>query len=124
MRLICSKLIFPIAVMLTSISSREQMKHAYNGSYKGAYLQQVAFPIGGIGAGMFCLEGTGAISHMSVRNNPEMFNEPAMFAAISIRQLPGSATVLEGPVPAWKKFGQRESGVGTPGMTWGLPRFR
>lgn len=98
--------------------------HAYNGVYKGAYLQQVAFPIGGIGAGMFCLEGTGAISHMSVRNNPEMFNEPAMFAAISIKQLPGSARVLEGPIPAWKKFGQRESGFGTPGMTWGLPRFR
>ncbi|MDO6430883.1 GH116 family glycosyl hydrolase [Flavitalea sp. BT771] len=98
--------------------------HIFNGTYKGANLQQVAFPIGGIGAGMFCLEGTGAISHMSVRNNPEMFNEPAMFAAISIRQLPGSARVLEGPVPAWKKFGQRESGLGTPGMTWGLPRFR
>jgi len=98
--------------------------HTFNGVYKGSCLQQVAFPIGGIGAGMFCLEGTGAISHMSVRNNPEMFNEPAMFAAISIRQLPGSARVLEGPVPAWKKFGQRESGLGTPGMTWGLPRFR
>jgi len=96
----------------------------YNGVYRGASLQQVAFPIGGIGAGMFCLEGTGAISHLSVRNNPEIFNEPAVFAAISIKQLPGSARVLEGPVPAWKKFGQRDAGFGAPGTTWGLPRFR
>jgi len=104
--------------------SYAQKGHVFNGVYKGAYLQQVAFPIGGIGAGMFCLEGTGAISHLSVRNNPEMFNEPAAFAAISIKQLPGSARVLEGPVPAWKKFGQRDAGFGAPGTTWGLPRFR
>ncbi|HVW60686.1 MAG TPA: GH116 family glycosyl-hydrolase, partial [Puia sp.] len=102
----------------------KQSGHTFNGVYKGACLQQVAFPIGGIGTGMFCLEGTGAISHMSVRNSPDMFNEPAMFAAISIKQLPGSARVLEGPVPAWKKFGQRDAGFGTPGMTWGLPRFK
>ena len=97
--------------------------HTYDGVYTGANLQQVAFPIGGIGAGMFCLEGTGAISHLSVRNVPEIFNEPAMFASLSIKQLPGSARVLEGPVPNWKKFGQHESGLGTPGATYGLPRF-
>jgi uncharacterized protein (DUF608 family) len=97
---------------------------AYNTAYSGDYLQRVAFPVGGIGAGMFCLEGTGAISHMSVRNNPEIFNEPAMFAAIGIKGLPNSARVLEGPVPAWKKFGQRDAGLGgTGGATWGLPRF-
>ena len=48
----------------------------YNGPYAGANLNRVAFPIGGIGAGMFCLEGTGAISHMSVRNRMEVFHEP------------------------------------------------
>ncbi|WP_217452049.1 hypothetical protein [Mucilaginibacter humi] len=60
-------------------------KRKYNAPYTGKYNNRVAFPIGGIGAGMFCLEGTGAISHMSVRHNPEMFHEPAMFAAISIK---------------------------------------
>jgi len=58
--------------------------HEYNGYYYGEHLSRVAFPIGGIGAGMFCIEGTGAISHMSVRNRPEVFNEPCMFAAISV----------------------------------------
>lgn len=95
----------------------------FNDSYKGKYNNRVAFPIGGIGAGMFCLEGTGAISHLSIRHNPEMFYEPAMFAAISIKD--GGARVLEGPVPDWKKFGQRDAGLGgTGGATWGLPRFK
>ncbi|MBO9154686.1 GH116 family glycosyl hydrolase [Chitinophaga sp. GCM10012297] len=96
----------------------------FNGSYKGKYINRVAFPIGGIGAGMFCIEGTGAISHMSVRHNPEMFFEPAMFAAISIKGMPDGARVLEQQVPGWKKFGQRDAGLGgTGGATWGLPRF-
>ncbi len=33
----------------------------YNGSYAGPYLNRLAFPIGGIGAGMICLEGTSAV---------------------------------------------------------------
>jgi len=31
------------------------------------YLNQVAFPMGGIGAGMICLEGTGALTKFSLR---------------------------------------------------------
>ena len=80
-------------------------KHAYNESYTGEYLNRVAFPIGGIGAGMFCLEGTGAISHMSVRHKPDMFNEPMLFAAIYIKGKNNGAKIVEGPVPDWKKFG-------------------
>lgn len=96
----------------------------FNEAYEGKYINRVAFPIGGIGAGMFCLEGTGAISHMSIRHNPEMFFEPAMFAAISIKGMPGGAKVLEQIIPDWKKFGQRDAGLGgTGGATWGLPRF-
>src|SRR3984957_1460935 len=91
--------------------------HKFNKAYRGRYVEHIAFPIGGMGAGMFCLEGTGAISHMSIRNNPELFNEPLMFAAISIKDRPGSARVLEGPVPDWKKFGQRGSGGGAGGAT-------
>src|SRR6476659_786874 len=57
----------------------------YNEDYTGAYLNRIAFPIGGMGAGMFCMEGTGAISHMSTRNKPAIFNTPAVFADISIK---------------------------------------
>jgi transposase len=43
-------------------------EHRYNGPYTGANLDHVAFPMGGIGAGMICLEGTGMLSHYSLRN--------------------------------------------------------
>lgn len=116
-----------IIVFLNSCSAgNEKIKssgHEYNGSYSGEYLARIAFPIGGIGAGMFCLEGTGAISHMSVRNRPEMFNEPCMFAAISVKGLENGTKILEGQVPAWKHFGQPGSGNGSSGASYGLPRF-
>ncbi len=95
----------------------------YNNYYVGANLNRIAFPIGGIGAGMFCLEGTGAISHMSVRNRPEIFNEPCMFAAISLKGIKNGAKVLEGQVQDWKKFGSPNTGNGSSGTSWGLPRF-
>jgi len=101
-----------------------QAQHAFNGSYGKANNQHIAFPIGGMGAGMFCLEGTGAISHMSICNRPDLDNEPLLFAAISVREFPENARVLEGPVPDWKKFGQRDAGAtGDGGTSYGLPRF-
>lgn len=99
-------------------------KHDIKKPYKGDFLNRVAFPIGGIGAGMFCLEGTGAISNMSVRNNPDVYHEPGMFAAISLKDVKDGALVLEGPVPEWKKFGQGYSALGgNKKPAWGLPRF-
>lgn len=98
-------------------------KRPYNGAYTGQYLNRVAFPIGGLGAGMVCMEGTGAISHVSVRNRPEIFNEPGIFAAINIRGLKNGAKLLEGPVPDWKKFGLKDAANGLGGATTGLPHF-
>src|SRR5690606_2970888 len=80
-------------------------------------------PIGGIGAGMFCIEGIGALSHVSIRNKPQLFHEPSVFAAIAIQGAKNGAKVLEGPVPEWKLFGQRGTGNGAAGSTYGLPRF-
>ncbi|HOJ56088.1 MAG TPA: GH116 family glycosyl hydrolase [Phycisphaerae bacterium] len=96
----------------------------YNGPYTGKYLNRVAFPMGGIGAGMICLEGTGALSHVSLRNRPEIFNEPQTFTAVCVKGRPNVARVLEGPVPSWKAFGLEGTGNGAPGKTYGLPRFR
>ena len=69
----------------TFTDTGSQDGHEFNGNYTGDYLNRVAFPIGGIGAGMVCLEGTGAVSHVSVYNKPDVFNEPSMFAAISLK---------------------------------------
>src|SRR5450432_800959 len=97
---------------------------AYNTAYTGESLNRVAFPIGGLGAGMFCLEGAGAISHVSIRNKPEIFNEPGMFAAICVKGIKNGAKLLEGPSPNWKKFGLKDAGNGLGGSTIGLPHFR
>jgi uncharacterized protein (DUF608 family) len=121
-------LILIISLILYSCSDNKNsdsaLKHEYNGSYSGEYLNRIAFPIGGIGAGMFCIEGTGAISHMSVRNRPEVFNEPCMFAAISVKGIENGTKVIEGQVPDWKHFGQPGSGNGSSGASYGLPRFQ
>ncbi|MCB9850612.1 MAG: hypothetical protein H6817_07895 [Phycisphaerales bacterium] len=99
-------------------------EHTYNGTYSGRQLDRIAFPIGGIGAGMVCLTGTGALTHVSVRNRMDFFNEPCAFAAVCIRQPGGNiAKVLEGPVPTWKVFGNPSTGNGATGTTYGLPRF-
>jgi uncharacterized protein (DUF608 family) len=103
----------------------------FNGPYEGQHLRHVSFPIGGLGAGMFCLDGTGAFSHFSVRHRPGIFKEYAVFSAISIKggkdQEP-VARVLEGPVPDWKYFVAWDrfwdgSAMGGRDRSFGLPRF-
>ncbi|MBM4460766.1 MAG: hypothetical protein FJ011_23910, partial [Chloroflexi bacterium] len=103
-------------------------KRHYNGPYEGECLNQVAFPLGGIGAGMICLEGTGALSHVSLRGQPDVLNEPMVFAALCVKGQPNIARVLEGPAPDWKVFfpwgrDHASSGGGGAGKTYGLPRF-
>lgn len=104
-------------------TARRRAARNYNEAYENEYLNRIAFPIGGLGAGMFCLEGTGAISHMSVRNKPNIFYEPGMFGAIAVKGQNPVARVLEGPSPDWKRFGQRMSGNGGTGNIFGLPHF-
>ena len=81
----------------------------------GAQLDRVVFPLGGLGAGMIGLEGTGGFAQVSLRHRPELEHAPILFAAI---QVDGQARVLEGPVPRWKA-------QGGPGVSRsiGLPRF-
>ncbi|MBM3861970.1 MAG: hypothetical protein FJ395_20290, partial [Verrucomicrobia bacterium] len=99
-------------------------KRHYNTEYAGEQLRRIAFPMGGMGAGMICLEGTGALSHFSLRHRPEVFNEPCTFAAVCVKGKKNVARVLEGPVPGWKLFGQPGTGNGANGASFGLPRFR
>lgn len=98
-------------------------EHTYNGWYTGSYLDRVAFPMGGMGAGMVCLEGSGAWSHLSVANEPDVFNEPFAFAAVSVKGYQKGAKVLQGPLPTWKIFGRPNTGNGGGEFYYGLPRF-
>jgi uncharacterized protein (DUF608 family) len=99
----------------------------FNGSYEGCHLDHLAFPLGGLGAGMVCLEGTGALSHVSVCNHPDIRKEPGVYAALSVKGVRPFACVLEGPVPRWKLSPQfpDDGGGGDTLSTacWGLPRY-
>lgn len=106
-----------------SPKNEKLVNHRFNEDYSGKNLDRVAFPVGGIGAGMFCLEGTGAISHLSINNRPEIYNEPFAFAAISVKGARNGAKVLETQVPTWKLFGEGGTGNGSSGKDYGLPRF-
>ncbi|MFA5265596.1 MAG: GH116 family glycosyl-hydrolase [Opitutaceae bacterium] len=109
-------------------SGETEPNRVFNGVYQGSHLSRVAFPLGGIGAGMISIEGTGRLSQLSLHHKPDVFNEPKeVFSALWIKQM-GTARVLEGPVPDWKKFGLKSglysgSAGGGGGTTYGLPRF-
>lgn len=100
--------------------------HKFNGPYTGKNLSHVNFPIGGIGAGMFCLEGTGAITQVSVNHHMDFYHMPYSYAAITVVGKDGknTARVLEGPLADWKYFGMKAAARGLRGTTFGLPRFR
>jgi uncharacterized protein (DUF608 family) len=121
------RLLSPLSVLwCAACLAVEKPGHVFNGPYSGPALNRVAFPIGGIGAGMFCLEGTGAISHLSVRHHMDFFHEPTTFAVLCVRGAKPElnvARVVEGPIPDWKYFGRPGTGNGGGGSTYGFPRF-
>ncbi|HOK04559.1 MAG TPA: GH116 family glycosyl hydrolase [Victivallales bacterium] len=90
----------------------------------GKNLDYTAFPIGGIGAGMFCLEGSGKLSNFSIWHKPEIHNEPYLFSAIHIEDKTKLSKVLEGPIPDRKIMFWPNSGNGLGDKTYGFPRFK
>jgi uncharacterized protein (DUF608 family) len=91
--------------------------------FTGEQLDQLAFPMGGIGAGMICLEGTGSLTNVSVKNGPMVQNQPGLFAALSLGGPEKIARVVEGQVPKWKLFERKHAAAGSAPMGAGLPRF-
>jgi uncharacterized protein (DUF608 family) len=104
--------------------------HDYNKTYTGDNLKHIAFPLGGIGAGMFCMEGSGMIGKVSLRNEPDVTFEPSVFSAIYTEQDGiSNAKVIEGQIPYYKIFGSSGNkfagaGNGLMGKLYGLPRFK
>lgn len=116
--------VFSCTSPLTRKTDHLPVERDFNGTYQDQNLNRIAFPLGGIGAGMICIEGTGAFSHVSVRNTAEVFNEPLMFAAFSVKGLENGTKLLEGPVPTWKYFGSPSTANGGERTSYGLPRFK
>ncbi len=98
----------------------------------------VGFPLGGIGAGMYNVEGNGSFSGFSIRNAPDTNLEPTLFSAITVKGENNKSRVIEAPVPKYKIFGGALSPLqgkpkndlnitkanGSQGKTYGLPRFK
>jgi hypothetical protein len=81
-----------------------------------------------MGAGMFTLQGTGSLGNFSLKNKPDINNEPNIFAAVHIKGEGRMTRVLEGRTPAYKVFAAQggnghNHGLGLPGKNYGLPRF-
>ena len=108
----------------TALGASGRSERTFNQAFEGEFLNQVAFPLGGLGAGMICIEGSGALSNVSIRNQPDLTNEPAIFAAVAIKGGEPIARILQGPVQARKIFGLPNSGLGEGGTIYGLPRFK
>ncbi|MDI6618792.1 MAG: GH116 family glycosyl hydrolase [Clostridiales bacterium] len=93
--------------------------------YEGDSLENISYPLGGIGAGMICICGNGSLSSISVRNRPNINFEPNIFSVLTVKDENNKRSkVIEAPVAKHKIFScGNDSGLGLSGKDYGLPRF-
>jgi uncharacterized protein (DUF608 family) len=94
---------------------------------------QVAMPLGGMGAGCICINGSGGLQDFSIRTRPETTALPAgftsnspeaAFATLYIKGATPVTKVIEGPFPPFKIFDQGLQGQGLRRSgSEGFPRF-
>jgi uncharacterized protein (DUF608 family) len=102
-------------------------------TFNGDRAMQVAMPIGGLGAGCICLNGTGGLQDFSISARPKTTALPAgftsnspetAFAVLHIKGASPTTKVIEGPIAAFKIFDQGLQGQGLRrGGSEGFPRF-
>ncbi|MBT4138577.1 MAG: hypothetical protein HOE48_11715 [Candidatus Latescibacteria bacterium] len=93
---------------------------------------QIALPIGGLGAGMICLNGYGGLQDFAIRNHPATSATPdghgttdAAFATLHIKGKKTITKLVEGPMPPEKIYNMGTKGQGfREGGFEGLPRFK
>ena len=116
------------SLITAAVASSLSASASPGASYEKEQLNRIAFPLGGIGSGMICIEGTGGFTSFSLRHNPQIYREPLVFSAVAVKGengAPNFARMLAGPVPGWKimfPWWKQSSGLGGGGKT-GLPPF-
>ena len=99
------------------------MKRDFNGVYQGENTAYINFPLGGIGAGNYCISGTGMPGGFSLRNSPNIFFNPNIFSALMVKSSQTqTAKILEGQIPKHEIFAPGGAGNGLAGKNYGLPR--
>lgn len=68
--------------------------HTFNDTYTDEHLDEIALPLGGIGASMVCLTGRGNLKHISLRHHPDLNGEPFIFAALHARDTASGDAVI------------------------------
>jgi uncharacterized protein (DUF608 family) len=104
--------------------------------FKQGALSQIAFPLGGLGAGCICLAGYGGFIDLSIKNRPanscllagyaEGQAEPhTAFAVLHVKGEKAITRLLEGPFPTDRIYnhGLESNGLHFRGGHEGLPRF-
>src|SRR5579859_1376243 len=114
-------------------SSTELLQPGPQRTFNGDRATQVAMPIGGLGAGCICVNGSGGLQDFSLRARPETSALPAGFtsnspeAAFAVLHITGATPatkVVEGPFPPFKIFDQGLQGQGLRRSgSEGFPRF-
>ena len=95
-------------------------------SFTGQDLDQIAFPLGGIGAGQINLGGSGDLIDFSIFNRPALGKQPMAFATVTA-MAPGKsnvARVIEGPVTQSRIYRNGEYGSGFHVGHEGLPHMK
>ncbi len=93
--------------------------------YTGRQLDHIAFPLGGIGAGMVSLGGWGQLRDWEIRNRPAKgFLVPFTFFTLRVEQgrKPPLVRVIQGPVGGSYTIGGGHTSI-RPEDGAGLPRF-
>lgn len=97
-------------------------------TYKNGVNNVIAYPMGGMGAGMLCLSGWGSLESVSFRHSLDKWFSPIMFSTVTILGEENTTRVLEATVPKVHYYtnvpmGNRAFQLGYRGRTYGLPRF-
>jgi len=101
--------------MGTIYSKKELAGASRQRTFSGDYLQQIAFPLGGLGAGCLHLGGAGNFQDFCLFNNPDFGHSPMTFAAVHCQEKGrrrGTMRVLEGPVQTPHIYDQARFGNG------------
>ena len=100
-------------------------------TFSGENSKQIALPLGGIGAGCICINGSGGLQDFSIRNRPLTTAMPdahrnldAAFATLHVKGQKPITRVVEGPIPEEKIycFGLKSQGFRQGGQE-GFPHF-
>lgn len=101
--------------MGTTYSKRELRGTGKQRIFADECLQQVAFPLGGLGAGCVHVGGSGNLQDFCLFNKPDFGHSPMTFAGVHCQERgrqAGVFRVLEGPVQIPHVYNQARFGNG------------